>query len=275
MRATSLALPVLLAPTLLPAEPPRLPSKPAERAAPPATPSLTVPPAASQPGPATAAPTAEPGPHGARTVTVSDDGVATIQLSATGLNRVLLPEPIASAHTQSDAIDLTLEDTTAIVTFRAKAHADILLITSSGQFLVRLVPADLPPQTVRIRQTRTEAQAAPSYQSQLASLIESAYRREPPRGYQTERVGQSLTVDGAVRWWLGLRHKGRVLTVEEYTLYNDGAVPHHIPLTAVAARFPTARALSIDPDLLPPGAWGRVLVVLDTDSAVAARGQQP
>jgi hypothetical protein len=195
-----------------------------------------------------------------------------VRLSGTGLNRLQLPDAIGSAHTNSDAVDLTLEGSTAIVTFRSAVTADVLLLTQAGQFLVRLVPAELPPQSVRLRQATAEAQAAPSYQSQLAFLIEAAYRRDPPRGYQTERVGESLPVDGAVRWWLTLRHKGRILTVEEYTLHNDGAVAHPVPLPAVAARFPTARALSVDPELLAPGGWGRVLVVLDTDSTAAAGG---
>lgn len=198
-------------------------------------------------------------------VAVTEDTLSTIHLSATGLNRLQFPNPITSAHTNSDAIDITLEGMTAIVTFRNPAEADVLFMTQLGQFLLRLVPGHHPPQTVRIRQARSDNKVASSYQSQLTTLIEAAYRREPPKGYHTERLVTLLPIDSALQWWLTLRHRGRAFTVEEYMIFNSGAVAHSIEPSHIAQRFPTARAVSSDPLVVPPGTWGRVVTVSDTE----------
>lgn len=198
-------------------------------------------------------------------VAVTDDALSTVHLSATGLNRLQFPNPITSAHTNSDAIDLTLEGLTAIVTFRNPVDADVLFMTQLGQFLLRLVPGDHPPQTVRIRQTRSDSKTAASYQTQLANLVENGYRREPPKGYRTERPGTRLPVDSALQWWLTLRHRGRALTIDEYMVFNSGAIAHSLEPSHLAPRFPTARAVSGDPLVVPPGEWGRVVTVSDTE----------
>ncbi len=223
---------------------PASPTLPGSRAVPPAEPAATLHP-----------------------VAVTEDALSTIQLSATGLNRLQFPNPITSAHTNSEAVDVTLEGATAIVTFRSPVTADVLFLTQLGQFLLQLVPGDHPPQTVRIRQARSDAKAASSYQSQLANLVESGYRREPPKGYPTERPGTPLPIDGALRWWLTLRHRGRALTIDEYTVFNAGAVSHSLEPSRLAARFPSVRAVSGDPLVVPAGGWGRVVTVTDTEGS--------
>ena len=47
---------------------------------------------------------------------------------------------------------------------------------------------------------------------------------------------------------------------------NTGAVAHPADPVTIARLFPNARAISADPEALPPGAWARVFVVVDTDS---------
>lgn len=195
----------------------------------------------------------------------TQDTLSTIELSATGLNRLQFPNVITSAHTNSDAIDITLEGPTAIVTFRSPVAADLLVITQLGEFLLQLTPHERPPQTIRIRQARSDSKVASSYQSQLANLVEAAYRREPLKGYRTERPGTLLPIDGALQWWLTLRHRGRALTIDEYMVFNGGAVTHSLEPSHVAQRFPAARAVSADPLVVPPGGWGRVVTVIDTE----------
>ena len=252
----------LLQPSVPATGPPLAPLRPG--ATPPIPPSTPSPGLLAEPTPA---------PVAAQSVVVAEDALTTIALSVTGLNRLQFPQPITSAHTNSEVVDVTLEGTTAIITFRSAVTADVLFLTQLGQFLLRLVPADRPPQTVRIRQARADAKIASSYQSQLASLVEGAYRREPPRGYQSERTGSALPIDGAIQWWLTLRHKGRALTIDEYTVYNAGAVPHSLEPSRLAGRFPEARAVSADPLILLPGTWGRVFTVSDTEgSPITAEG---
>lgn len=235
------------------------PIPPGSRVAPPIEPAVKL-----QPAPETSPSQAQKPFH---PVAVIEDALSTIHLSATGLNRLQFSNPITSAHTNSEAIDLTLEGLTAIVTFRNPASADVLFMTQLGQFLLRLVPGDHPPQTVRIRQARSDSKVAASYQSQLANLIEAAYRREPPKGYHTERPGTLLPLDGALQWWLTLRHRGHALTIDEYMVFNGGAVVHSLEPSHVAQRFPTARAVSGDPLVVPPGGWGRVVTVTDTNGS--------
>jgi hypothetical protein len=198
---------------------------------------------------------------------VSEDGAASIGLSGTSLNRLTFPEPIVSAYTQSEALEVTLEARIAIVTFRAPRASDLLVITHSAQYLLRLTPENLPAQSVRIRPPKkVDAHLASSYQTQLASLIEAGYRRQPPPGFRTERPGKALPVTGALAWYLTLQHRGRLLTVQEYAVYNTGAFPHPTDPARLASRFPAARALSADPLVLPPATWGRVLVIVETET---------
>jgi hypothetical protein len=201
-----------------------------------------------------------------RTVIVPEDGTSTLRLSGTSLNRLLLPDLITSAYTTSEAIDTTLEGKAAIVTFRAARAADVLLVTATAQYMLRLVPATLPAQTVRLRQPRPQPHVASSYQTQLTSLVEAAYRRQPPPGFHTDRPGLALPVDGALQWVLTVEHRGQTLSVQEYAVYNTGALSHPTDPAMLAARFPAARAVSADPLLLAPGTWGRVLVVMDTET---------
>jgi hypothetical protein len=56
------------------------------------------------------------------------------------------------------------------------------------------------------------------------------------------------------------------LTIQEYAVANTGAVVHKADPVMIAHLFPNARAISTDPEVIPPGAWGRVLVIVDTDS---------
>jgi hypothetical protein len=209
-----------------------------------------------------------------RTVIVPDDGTTTLQLSASSLNRLLLPDLITSAYTSSEALDTSLEGKAAIVTFRAARAADLLVVTATAQYLLRLVPADLPAQTIRLRQPRPQPHLVSSYQTQLTTLIEAAYRRQPPPGFHTDRPGLVLPAEGALQWVLTLQHRGRTLSVQEYALYNTGALPHPTDPATLAARFPTARAVSADPLALAPGAWGRVLVIVDTDT-LSENGDTP
>ncbi len=202
----------------------------------------------------------------ARTLVVPEDGAASVTLSQNSLNRLLLPDPITAAYTNTESVDVTLDGRTAIITFRTVRAADVLLLSTGGQYLLHLVPTDMPTQTVWLRLKKPEPRVASSYQTQLTSLIEAAYRRQPPSGYRTERVAAAEPVDGALYWYLTLRHRGRQLTVQEYALYNSGAVAHPTDPSRLAARFPTARAVSADPLLLAPGAWGRVFVIVDTDT---------
>lgn len=210
----------------------------------------------------------------ASSIIVAEDTLSLLALSANGLNRLQFPHAILSAHTNSDTIDITLEGATAIVTFRTPAPADVLFLTQLGQFLLRLVPEERAPVTLRLRLARQDSKVAASYQSQLAALLESAYRREPPTGYHTERPGTPLPIDGALHWWLTLRHTGHLLTITEYTVYNAGAVIHTLEPSHLAGRFPTTRAVSADPLLLPPGGWGRVLTVSDTEGSPAVAGSR-
>lgn len=199
-----------------------------------------------------------------RTIIADEGAIVTVTLSATGLNRLQFPDALTAAHTNSDAIDVTLEGSTAIVTFRAPQQADILVMTQLGEFLLRLVPTDQPTQTIRIRQARRDSRTTSSYQTQLAELIESGYRREPPKGYKTEQPARGPLVDGALQWWLTTRHRGHTYTLDEYQVHNAGALPHSLEPSWLAQRFPRARAISGDPLRLPPGQWGRVLVVEET-----------
>lgn len=209
-------------------------------------------------------PSATPTPL--RSLLVPPDTLVTIELSRDSLNRLLFPSALISAHTSADAVDVLLEHHTAILTFRTPHPADILFLTQTGQFLLRLVPDDRPSQTVRLRQTKTESTRAASYQTQLADLIEAAYRRETPPGYRLERLGIPFPITDALQWWLAIRYKGRVYTIDEYVVYNAGATSHSINQPAKIAQIFTGnvRALSADPDILQPGVWGRVLVIFPT-----------
>ena len=260
-----------------PVQPPPASSTPTEAAtpgAPAGSPVTAPPPPASPPStpggrPVPETPAASPAsnpPAIPRTVVVPEDGTSTLRLSATSLNRLLLPDFITSAYTSSEAIDTTLEGKAAIVTFRAARPADVLLVTATAQYMLRLVPANLPAQTVRLRQPRPQPHVVSSYQTQLTSLIEAAYRRQPPPGFHTDRPGLALPADGALRWVLTVEHRGRTLSVQEYAVHNTGALPHPTDPATLAARFPTARAVSADPLVLAPGAWGRVLTVIDTET---------
>lgn len=209
-------------------------------------------------------PKPEAAPPRPRIIIVDQDATTTVSLSATGLNRLQFPDTITAAHTNSDAIDVTLEGPTAIITFRTPQQADLLVITQLGEFLLRLVPTTQPLQTIRIRQARRDSHATSSYQTQLTELIEAAYRREPPKGYKTEQPARGPFIDGALQWWLTTRYHGHTYTVDEYQVRNSGALLHSLEPTWLAQRFPRARAVSGDPLRLPPGQWGRVLVIEET-----------
>lgn len=187
-------------------------------------------------------------------------------MSGSSLNRILFPDPIVSAYTQTEAIDVILEGHTAIVTFRAARPSDLLVVTQGNQYLLKLTPENLPAQTIRIRHPRPEAHVTSSYQTQLATLIEAGYRRQPPQGFRTERLGTPLPVTGALAWYLTLRHRGHLLSLEEYAVYNLGAFPHLLDPAQLAGVFVTARAISADPLTLAPGTWGRVFIIVDTDT---------
>src|SRR5574337_537194 len=224
------------------------------------------PPAPAKPAPPRipVPPKPEAAPPRPRIIIVDQDATTTVSLSATGLNRLQFPDTITAAHTNSDAIDVTLEGPTAIITFRTPQQADLLVITQLGEFLLRLVPTTQPLQTIRIRQARRDSHATSSYQTQLTELIEAAYRREPPKGYKTEQPARGPFIDGALQWWLTTRYHGHTYTVDEYQVRNSGALLHSLEPTWLAQRFPRARAVSGDPLRLPPGQWGRVLVIEET-----------
>lgn len=249
-----------------PAQSPRTPSSAGSGVAPgkrvgivrPVTP-LRAPETPSAPSQTTAAPIS-------RTVMVSEDGASTIPLSSTALNRLLFPDPIVSAYMATEAVDIILEARTAIVSFRTAHPADVLIVTQGGQFLLRLVPETLPAQTVRIRHPKPESRVTSSYQTHLADLIQAGYRRTPPEGFRTEQPNRSLPRTGALAWYLTLQHRGHRLTIQEYAVANTGAVAHPADPVTIARLFPNARAISADPEALPPGSWARVFVVVDTDS---------
>jgi hypothetical protein len=199
---------------------------------------------------------------------VSPDAVTPLTLSLSGINRLIFPSSITSAHTNSDAIDAELRGNTAIVTFRTPDPADILLFTAAGQYLLRITPKELPSQTIKLAPHTDAPAPASSYQSQLAGLIEAGYRREAPTGYRVDRPGTPLAIDGALQWWVAIRYKGRTFSLEEYAVYNAGAVARTLMQPDdIARRFsPHTRALSADPTTLHPGQWGRVFAVFSTDT---------
>jgi hypothetical protein len=199
-------------------------------------------------------------------VTVTEDGSASLALSGSALNRLIFPDAIASAYTATEAIDVIVEGRAAIVTFRAARPADLLVVTQTGQFLLRLVPEALPAQTIRLREPRAETRVTASYPTQLADLIQAGYRRQPPAGFRTERPARPAPRTGALAWYLTLQHRGHQLTVQEYAIVNTGTVAHETHPADLARLFPQARAVSADPLLLEPTAWGRVLVVVDTEA---------
>lgn len=202
-----------------------------------------------------------------RIIVASEDGVATIALSAGALNRLRFPDSITSAYTASEALDIVLENRTAIVSFRATRAADVLVLTSAGQYMLRLVPdRALPAQTIRLKTRKPEPHVTSSYETTLADLITAGFRRKPPEGYRIERVNRPLATTGALAWYLTLQYRGHQLSIQEYAVANTGAVPHPTRPTEVAKLFPVARAVSTDPEILNPGAWGRVIVIVDTDT---------
>jgi len=201
-----------------------------------------------------------------RTVTVSEAGASAITLSSTALNRLVFADPIVSAYTATEAVDIIIESRTAIVSFRSARPADVLVVTQGGQYLLRLVPENLAAQTVRIRMPKVESRISSSYQTQLADLIQDGYRRKPPEGFRTERPNRPLPMTGALTWYLTLQHRGHRLTIQEYAVANTGALTHQADPVLIAHLFPNARAISTDPEVIPPGAWARVLVIVDTES---------
>jgi len=204
--------------------------------------------------------------NASRTVMASEDGASVITLSSTALNRLLFPDPIASAYTATEAVDIIIESRAAIISFRAARPADVLFVTQGGQFLLRLVPETLSAQTVRIRQPKPESRVTSSYQTHLADLIQAGYRRKPPEGFRTEQPNRPLSRTGALAWYLTLQYRGHRLTIQEYAVANTGAVAHKADPMGIARVFPNARAISADPDVLQPGTWARVFVIVDTDS---------
>jgi TraK protein len=247
------------------AAPSRIPGVPARAAAPstrsgvlrPLTPLKATQPAASPASTATSP---------SRIATVSEDGAASITLSSTALNRLVFADPIVAAYTATEAVDIIIEARTAIVSFRAARAVDVMVVTQGGQYLLRLVPEHLAAQTVRVRMPKAESHVTSSYQTQLADLIQDGYRRTPPEGFRTERPNRSLPMTGALAWYLTLQHRGRRLTIQEYAVANTGAMQHTADPVMIAHLFPNARAISTDPEAIPPGAWGRVLVIVDTES---------
>ena len=201
-----------------------------------------------------------------RIATMSEDGASSIMLSSTALNRLLFADSIVSAYTATEAVDIIIESRTAIVSFRVARPADVMFVTQGGQYLLRLMPENLAAQTVRIRMPKTESHVTSSYQTQLADLIQDGYRRKPPEGFRTERPNRPLPMTGALAWYLTLQHRGRRLTIQEYAVANTGAVAHGADPVMIAHLFPNARAISPDPEVISPGAWARVLVIVDTDS---------
>jgi len=215
-------------------------------------------------------------PTSSQPLIVSQDGLTKVTLSATGINRLILPATITSAHTNSDAIDADLRGHTAIVTFRTPDQADILFLTAAGQYLLRLIPEDRPSQTIKFKTKADVSATASSYQSQLASLIEAAYRREPPLGYRVDQPGTPQPITGALLSWLATTYKGRTFTVAEYAIYNSGAVSQSLTPERVATHLSlNARAISADPSLLEPGQWGRVFAVFPTDNAPVSLSPVP
>ena len=201
-----------------------------------------------------------------RTMTVTEDGAASITLSSAALNRLLFPDAVTSAYTATEALDVIIEGRAVIVSFRATHPADLMVITRGAQYLLRLIPETLPAQTIRLRAPKPESHVTSSYETQLADLIQAGYRRSPPEGFRTERPARPLPPTGALAWYLTLQHRGHRLTIQEYAVANTGALPHPTDPTQLARLFPNARALSSEPLLLQPGAWGRVLVIVDTDT---------
>jgi len=202
-----------------------------------------------------------------RTVVASEDGVATIPLSSGALNRLLFSDQITSAYTASEVLDIVLENRTAIVSFRAARPADVLVLTAGGQYMLRLVPdKTLGAQTVRMKTSKPETHVTSSYQSTLSDLVTAGFRRKAPEGYRIERVNKALATTGALAWYLTLQYRGHQLSIQEYAVANIGALPHPTHPTDLAKLFPVARAVSTDPETLQPGAWGRVIVVVDSDT---------
>ena len=201
-----------------------------------------------------------------RSITVSDDGASVLTLSSTALNRLLFADQIVSAYTATEAVDIIIESRTAIVTFRASRPADVMFVTQGGQYLLRLVPENLSAQTVRIRLPKPESHVTSSYQTYLADLIQAGYRRKPPEGYRTEQPNRPLPMTGALAWYLTLQHRGHRVTIQEYAVANTGAMVHKADPVNIAHLFPNARAISSDPEVLQPGAWARIFVVVDTDT---------
>ena len=127
-----------------------------------------------------------------RTMTVTEDGAASITLSSAALNRLLFPDAVTSAYTATEALDVIIEGRAVIVSFRATHPADLMVITRGAQYLLRLIPETLPAQTLRLRAPKPESHVTSSYETQLADLIQAGYRRSPPEGFRTERPARPL-----------------------------------------------------------------------------------
>jgi len=200
-------------------------------------------------------------------VTISPEGSATLTLSAAALNRLFFSEPIVSAYTASESIEVVLERQIAVITFRTPRPAEVLVLTQSGQYMLRLLPhSALPAQSVRIRQAKPDTHLTSSYTTQLADLIQAGYRRIPPEGFRIERPARTYPPTSALAWHLTLQFRGHALTVQELAVANRGAFAHSIDPAEIAPLFPNAGAVSSDPLMLAHGAWGRVLLVVDTNT---------
>ena len=73
-----------------------------------------------------------------------------------------------------------------------------------------------------------------------------------PPGFRTDRPAKPILIPGALAWYLTLQHRGRLLTIQEYAIFNNGAFAHPTDPNELLPLFPTARAISADPLLLEP-----------------------
>ncbi len=199
-----------------------------------------------------------------------------VKVSGKDLNRIVVPQENPKVFTASQALDIKIEGNQVFV--RAQeglTTAELFIVANERAYSLILVSADIPAQTIVIRDPGEDGKKAASWEKEhdyvvtVKHLIKALAAETVPEGYEVidpEPEGEKYIVKSC-SLALAKKYRGFHLSGLVFTLENPGK--ENVTFTENEFYQPGVLAVSIEKQTLLPGEKTRAYIVRE-----AAKGGQ-